>query len=124
MESVFIGTSYKCGKVDLTTSRGRTSLTPNELNIELSCFFPFRFDLESSLERKVISYFYIRSCLIAYGFITFGAETRERIPLGNSENLDLNQLRIRVACLICLSLGPRSMELFEKPLWGWGKCCK
>ena len=25
-----------------------------------------------------------------------------RIPLGNSENLDLNQLRIRVACLICL----------------------
>ena len=59
-----------CGKLDLTTSRGRTSLTPNELNIELSCFFPFRFDLESSLERKVISYFYIRSCLIAYGFIT------------------------------------------------------
>ena len=64
--------------------------------------FPFRFDLESSRERKVISYFYIRSCLIAYGFITFGAGTRDRIPLGNSENLDLNQLRIRVACLICL----------------------
>ena len=58
-----------CGKLDPTTSRGRTSLTPNELNIELSCFFLFRFDLESSLERKVISYFYIRSCLIAYSFV-------------------------------------------------------
>ena len=30
-----------CGKLDPTTSRGRTSLTPNELNIELSCFFLF-----------------------------------------------------------------------------------
>ena len=54
-----------CGKLDPTTSRGRTSLTPNELNIELSCYF----DLESSLERNVISYFYIRSCLIAYSFV-------------------------------------------------------
>lgn len=44
-------------------------LTPNELNIELSCVV-FDFDLESSLERNVISYFYIRSCLIGYGFCT------------------------------------------------------
>ena len=29
---------HGCGKLDPTTSRGRTSLTPNELNIELSCF--------------------------------------------------------------------------------------
>ena len=58
-----------CGKLDPTTSRGRTSLTPNELNIELSYIFLFRFDLESSLERNVISYFYIRSCLIAYSFV-------------------------------------------------------
>ena len=33
---------------------------------------------------------------------TFGAETRERIPLGNSENLDFNQPGILVAYLICL----------------------
>ena len=31
-------------------------LTPNELNIELTCFVMI-FDLESSLERNVISYF-------------------------------------------------------------------
>ena len=43
-------------------------LTPNELNIELTCFVMI-FDLESSLERNVISYFYIRSCLIVYGFL-------------------------------------------------------
>ena len=74
-------------------------LTRNELNVELSGVFFFYFDHESSLERNVISYFYIRSCLIVYGFCAFGAETRERIPLGNSENLDLNQLRILVAYL-------------------------
>ena len=43
-------------------------LTPNELNVELSCVV-FRFDLEGSLERNVISDFYIRGCLIMYGFL-------------------------------------------------------
>ena len=92
--------SLICGKLDPTTSRGRTSLTPNELNIELSCF-PFRFDLESSLERNVITYFYIRRCLIAYSFVHLvprpGKDSSRTL-----KNLDLNQLRIRVACLICL----------------------
>ena len=79
------------------------------LNSLVCCF---DFDLESSLERNVISYFFIRSCLIVYGFCTFGAETREGIPLGNSENLYLNQLRILVAYLICLiaRASPRMAE--------------
>lgn len=68
-------------------------LTPNELNIEPTCFVMI-FDLESSLERNVISYFYIRSCLIVYGFLVhlvprpgngFRSETQKISTLINLE---------------------------------------
>ena len=63
---------WKTGSDYITWSH--VFLTPNELNIDLSCVVMI-FDLESSLERNVISYFYIRSCLIVYGFFVHTAIT-------------------------------------------------
>ena len=90
-----------CGKLDLTTSRGRAFLTPSELKLN-SCFV-LRFDLESSLERKLIYFFLHTKLSCTLRFLYIWSRDGGRIPLGNSENLDLNHLRNCVACLICFS---------------------
>ena len=70
-------------------------LTPNELNIELSCVV-FYFDLESSLERNVISYFCIRSCLIVYGFctVTKAASGKSVEVVGLFKNYDYHHVGV------------------------------
>ena len=74
--------------------------TPKELNIELSCVVMIL--ILKAVLKETFFLFYIRSCLIVYGFFTFVAESPEGFRSGTQKIVTLMNLEFSLRILLIL----------------------